>query len=182
MTRNPQISPNSFWYKIWFLIFICNLQPYSQSRRLLSYRQNGKMSMGNRCTERPPDPVLYGGRPSGGFVNSAAILILLRYQKKNKRKKNLFLGWYKCCKCKILTLNSGGSRIFPGGGANSQNCYYFLHFCRKLHENERIWTPGGACVPGAPLGSANAKFLQYFHPAMDLLLDGISVFIIFPYG
>ena len=35
--------------------------------------QNGKMSMGNRCTERPPDPVLYGGRPSGSFVNSAVI-------------------------------------------------------------------------------------------------------------
>ena len=33
--------------------------------------QNGKMSMGNCCTERPPDPVLYGGRPSGGFVNRA---------------------------------------------------------------------------------------------------------------
>ena len=33
--------------------------------------KNGKMSMGNRRTERPPDPVLYGGRPSGGFVNSA---------------------------------------------------------------------------------------------------------------
>ena len=39
----------------------------------------------------------------------------------------------------------------PGGwGANSQNCYYFSHFCRKLHENERIWTPGGGGVPGAP--------------------------------
>ena len=35
--------------------------------------KNGKMSMGNRHTERPPDPVLYGGRPSGGFVNSAVI-------------------------------------------------------------------------------------------------------------
>ena len=30
--------------------------------------------MGNRRTERPPDPVLYGGRPSGGFVNSAVKL------------------------------------------------------------------------------------------------------------
>ena len=29
------------------------------------------MSTGNPCTERPPDPVLYGSRPSGGFVNSA---------------------------------------------------------------------------------------------------------------
>ena len=37
----------------------------------------------------------------------------------------------------------------PGGCANSQNCYYFSNFCRKLHENERIWTLGG--VPGAPL-------------------------------
>ena len=33
--------------------------------------QNGKMSMGNRHTERPPDPVLYGSRPSGEFVNGA---------------------------------------------------------------------------------------------------------------
>ena len=32
----------------------------------------------------------------------------------------------------------------PGGCANSQNCYYFSNFCQKLHENERIWTPGGA--------------------------------------
>ena len=45
----------------------------------------------------------------------------------------------------------------PGGGANSQNCYYFSHFCRKLHENERIWTPRGAARPWRPpLGSANA--------------------------
>ena len=33
--------------------------------------QNGKMSMGNRRTERPPGHALYGDRPSGGFVNSA---------------------------------------------------------------------------------------------------------------
>ena len=37
--------------------------------------QNGKMSMGNCRTERPPDPVLYGGRPSGGFVNRAVTRI-----------------------------------------------------------------------------------------------------------
>ena len=29
--------------------------------------------MGNRHTEQPPDPILYGGRPSGGFVNRAVI-------------------------------------------------------------------------------------------------------------
>ena len=38
--------------------------------------QNGKMSMGNRRTERPPDPVLYGGRPSGGFVNRAVMCLV----------------------------------------------------------------------------------------------------------
>ena len=43
----------------------------------------------------------------------------------------------------------------PGGCANSKNCYYFSNFCQKLHENERIWIPRGARVPGAPLGSAN---------------------------
>ena len=43
----------------------------------------------------------------------------------------------------LSTPISGGSRIFPRGGANSQKCYYFSIFCRKLHENERIWTPRG---------------------------------------
>ena len=39
---------------------------------------------------------------------------------------------------------------FPRGGANSQKCYYFSIFCRKLHENERIWTPGGGARPWRP--------------------------------
>ena len=33
------------------------------------------------------------------------------------------------------------------GCANSQKCYYFTIFSQKLHENERIWTPGGARSP-----------------------------------
>ena len=37
-----------------------------------------------------------------------------------------------------------------GGGANSQKCYYFSIFCRKLHENERIWNPQGGRVSLAP--------------------------------
>ena len=45
--------------------------------------QNGKMSMGNRRTERPPDPVLYGGRPSGGFVNRAVIGIRFSFLSPN---------------------------------------------------------------------------------------------------
>ena len=41
--------------------------------------QNGKMSIGNCRTELPPDPVLYGGRPSGGFVNRAVSRINIGY-------------------------------------------------------------------------------------------------------
>ena len=36
--------------------------------------QNRKMSMGSHRTERPPEAVLYGGRQSGSFVNSAVSL------------------------------------------------------------------------------------------------------------
>ena len=35
-----------------------------------------------------------------------------------------------------FAVSRGGSRIFPRGCANSQNCIYFSNFCRKLHENE----------------------------------------------
>ena len=39
-----------------------------------------------------------------------------------------------------------------GGDTNSKRSYYLAIFPPKLHEIERIWTPGeGAHVPGAPL-------------------------------
>ena len=60
-----------------------------------------------------------------------------------------------------LEVNANQWRIqdFPEGGAPTpKNAIIFQFFYRKLHENERIWTPGGARVPGAPLGSANANF------------------------
>ena len=37
-----------------------------------------------------------------------------------------------------------------GGGTNSKSSYYLAIFPQKLHEIERIWTPGGAC-PWRPL-------------------------------
>ena len=66
----------------------------------------------------------------------------------------------------------------PGGGANSQNCYYFSHFCRKLHENERIWTPrGGRASLAPPLGSANAvdkhaPILSFRFTCVEILAGG----------
>ena len=58
-----------------------------------------------------------------------------------------------------MYVNSGGSRIFPRGGREpSRGGREHAKFSRKLHEIERIWTPGGgACVPHAPPRSANGK-------------------------
>ena len=53
--------------------------------------------------------------------------------------------------------DSGGSRIFPRGAPTPKVGVPTYFFGRKLHENERIWTPGGACVPGAPLRSTTAR-------------------------
>ena len=42
----------------------------------------------------------------------------------------------------LLEISVADPGFSPGGCANSQNCYYFSNFCRKLHENERIRTGG----------------------------------------
>ena len=42
---------------------------------------------------------------------------------------------------------------FPGWAQTPKVCV--LNFCRKLHENERIWTLG--VRPWHPLGSANVE-------------------------
>ena len=39
---------------------------------------------------------------------------------------------------------------FPRGAPTPKIAIIFHMFARKLHENERIWTLRGACVPGAP--------------------------------
>ena len=60
--------------RYWHIVAPTNSPIHKAAGSLVTGRslQNGKMSMGNRRTERPPDPILYGGRPSGGFVNRAA--------------------------------------------------------------------------------------------------------------
>ena len=66
----------------------------------------------------------------------------------------------------------------PGGGANSQKCYYFSIFCRKLHENERIWTPrGGRASLAPPLGSANEGGTT-IHPRMSLLKSSFQKYLL----
>ena len=47
---------------------------------------------------------------------------------------------------------------FSRGGNNSQGGVIFSTFCRKLHENERIWTGGGG---GGMSLANNAKFRPY---------------------
>ena len=61
---------------------------------------------------------------------------------------------------RCLLKYSGGSRIFPRGGANSPKCYYFSIFCRKLHENERIWTPRGGARPWCPPLDPPMKYVE----------------------
>ena len=56
---------------------------------------------------------------------------------------------YACCPHNILDLSSCYRRQwriqdFPQGGAPTpKSAIIFQFFPRKLHENERIWTPGG---------------------------------------
>ena len=52
----------------------------------------------------------------------------------------------------LLALSSGRSRISPRWGcqpSGSANIQFFAQFSQKLHEIERIWTPGA--VPCSPL-------------------------------
>ena len=76
-----------------------------------------------------------------------------------------------------LSQTSGGSRIFRReGGANSQSGCANLFFGRKLHENERIWTPSLG-VSGAPLRSAtaNCQNIRQIKEMLSLGADFISV-------
>ena len=49
----------------------------------------------------------------------------------------------------------------PGGCANFQNCYYFQIFAENCMKMKEFGPPGGARVPGAPLGSANAADMEF---------------------
>ena len=65
----------------------------------------------------------------------------------------------------FLTLHVNQWRIqdFPEEGAPTPKTAIILQFlCQKLHENERIRTPGGH-VPGAPLRSANVNGTIVLH-------------------
>ena len=53
---------------------------------------------------------------------------------------------------KLKNLSQWRIQDFPEGGSNSQSgCAYLFFFGRKLHENERIRTPGGVPPLDPPL-------------------------------
>ena len=60
---------------------------------------------------------------------------------------------------------SGGSRIFLGG-ANSQSGCADQFFCPKLHENERIWTPGSSFLAPSdpPMGFIGVRRIGMVWP------------------
>ena len=43
--------------------------------------------------------------------------------------------------------DGGGSKDFPEGGLPTLKVGLLTGFCRKLHENERIWTPASLALP-----------------------------------
>ena len=52
---------------------------------------------------------------------------------------------------KITTITSGGSRIFPGGGAPTPKIAIIFHiFAENCMKMKEFGPPGGARVPGAP--------------------------------
>ena len=59
--------------------------------------------------------------------------------------------------CDVLqTGSSGGSRIFPGGGAPTPKIAIIFHiFAKNCTKMKEFGPPGGARVPSAPLGSGN---------------------------
>ena len=71
-----------------------------------------------------------------------------------------------------LSHTSGGSRIFLGrmGAPTPKVGVLTYYFCRKLHENQRIWTPGDGGTSLAPP----------LDPPMHTLLTLISAGQIFP--
>ena len=72
--------------------------------------------------------------------------------------------------------------FFPGGGANSQKCYYFSIFCRKLHENERIWTPGGGARPWRPPWIRQWLLINYEHSFWRYYIVFHEIFIMIQRG
>ena len=69
------------------------------------------------------------------------------------------MDWLQCdqsirlaCQWRIQDFPEGGEPI-PEFGAES---IIWQDFCQKLHGNERNGTERGACIPGVPIGSANA--------------------------
>ena len=61
--------------------------------------------------------------------------------------------------------NQWGIQDFLGGWgweAPTPKVGVLTYFCRKLHENERIWTPGGGTRPWHPLRSATTNIQNMF--------------------
>ena len=73
---------------------------------------------------------------------------------------------------------------FPGGwgfgGANSlSGCAYLLFcnfFCRKLHENERIWIQGGH-IPGVPLDPPMCTIVSQVNEDYTYVFRNLIVFV-----
>ena len=129
------------------------------------WKQN-KLDRGGTFLSRPLDPALITMITNGEWC--------FWYPTLSIRKSRDFLG-----NCKILTIVFW--RLFPQAvadpgfswrGVNSQRPIILQCYCSKLHENELIWSRGGAFLVHF-LGSANGTgFLQ--------LLEGLKIVKLWP--
>ena len=99
----------------------------------------------------------FGLNRSGKYIVLQRKLLLIssfffiHKQWKSHTKARVIVVQYICVQTEIHS--TGGSRVFLRLGSNSQSRCANQFFCRKLHENERIWTPEGRSLDPPPMHS-----------------------------
>ena len=69
---------------------------------------------------------------------------------------------------------------FPRGAPTPKVSVLTYFFGRKLHENERIWTPGGGGVriPGAPFRSTTGLHIIYLLFSIEFVLSEYTYMVL----
>ena len=130
---------------------------------------NAKLYTDKTLNWSDEDVELLGIQIPNGEVTS------ISYDKSIDNMEKVYQTWYLrhlTLSGKILVVNTLMSSLFvykimvpvadpgfsPGGAPTPKVGVPTYFFGQKLHENERIWTPRGARIPGAPLRSATGCF------------------------
>ena len=82
-----------------------------------------------------------------------------------------------CVSVESVRVCSGASRFFYGASTpkGKHQPVNFPNFCRKLHENERIWIERKGARPWHPTVCVIAKYTYYVCDEMILILQSAIV-------